>query len=37
MFEKHAKNKKPNMEKKSESKITRTVIHSFPRPLFSNK
>ncbi len=37
MFEKHVKNKKTNAEKKSESKVTRTVIHSFPRPLFSHK
>jgi len=37
MFEKHVKNKKTNVEKKNESNVTRTVIHSFPRPLFANK
>jgi len=35
MFEKQAKDQKQSV--KTESKVTRTMVHSFPRPLFTDK
>jgi len=35
MIERAVKDEKINA--KSESKVTRTIVHSFPRPLFNSK
>jgi len=35
MFEKQAKDEKQSA--KTESKVTRTMVHTFPRPLFTAK